>query len=198
MFPASLSNRTNCPLLMALLMPGLALAHPEGHETADLWVGFMHPLTGVDHALAMMAVGVWAIQLGRSARWLLPALFPLAMIGGALLARAGVSLPAMESMLALSVMSFGVAVALGVRMPLLASALLVSLFAVFHGHAHFSEAPAGAVELHYAAGFIAATVLLHVIGAALGARVTAGSSPLAVLRVGGTVIAATGTWLLIG
>lgn len=183
-------------LLAALLMPGLVLAHPQGHVATDAWAGFIHPLTGIDHALAMIAVGLWAVQLGRAAIWILPSIFPLAMIGGALLARMGLPLPAIESMLALSVMSFGVAVAFGVRLPLMASALLVALFAVFHGYAHYSEAPIMAVEIGYGAGFIAATVLLHLIGVAGGALVARASLRTSILRWGGAVIASTGACLL--
>jgi len=198
MHSAARSNlKVSAALLAALLVPTLVLAHPEGHVAADAWAGFIHPLTGIDHALAMIAVGLWAARLGRSALWALPTIFPLAMMGGALLAQAGVSLPEVESILALSVMSFGVAVAVGVRLPLLASALLVGLFAVFHGYAHWIEAPAAGIEIGYGAGFIAATVLLHMIGLVGGTVVGSAGSRTSLLRIGGTLIASIGAYLLV-
>ena len=197
MHPASISTRKYSTLLpAALLVPGLALAHAQGHVATDTWAGFMHPLTGIDHVLAMIAVGLWAVQLGRAALWLLPSIFPLAVIGGALLAGVGVPLPAIESMLALSVMSFGIAVAFGVRLPLIASVLLVALFAVFHGYAHVSEAPVAATAFGYGAGFIASTLLLHLIGLVGGALVARAASQTSLWHCGGTMIAATGACLL--
>ena len=112
----------------------------------------------------MVAVGLWAVQSGRTAVWALPTIFPLAMIVGALLSRATVPLPAIESMIAVSVISLGMAVALGIRLPLLVSSVLIALFAIFHGYAHFVEAPSGVASMTYAGGFVIATVMLHACG----------------------------------
>jgi urease accessory protein len=183
--------------LSLLVLPAVALAHPES-QAAGVWSGFLHPLTGVDHVLAMIAVGLWAAQLGRSAVWVLPAAFPFAMVIGVWLAQVGVPLPVIEPMIGLSVLSIGIAVATGLRVPLTMSALLIGFFAIFHGYAHSLEVQGqslGAV-LSYGSGFIGATVLLHLTGVAGGtllARTTHG----AVLQFGGSVIAAAGAALLI-
>jgi urease accessory protein len=195
------SFRVSCrallsPVLLCLLvLPGAAFAHPGPHHAADLTAGFLHPFTGIDHMLAMLAVGIWAARLGRRAMWILPAAFPAAMIVGAALSFANVQLPMIEPMIAISVMTLGVAVASGVTLPVIASATLIALFAVFHGYAHGLEAPVDSSMLGYAAGFIGATVLLHVLGVGIGTWF-ARANQTRVRQVSGSLIALTGAALL--
>lgn len=152
--------------LMAL--PSVAMAH-TGHGTVpDIAHGFMHPFGGLDHLIAMVAVGVFAAQLGGRATWLVPLAFVLAMIMGGAAGYAGLPLPLVEQGIGLSVVMLSIAVALGLKLPLVPSMGLVGLFAVFHGHAHGAEGADAAAFLYYAIGFAAATAALHAAGVALG------------------------------
>ena len=128
----------------------------------------MHPLGGLDHVLAMVAVGLYAALLGGRALWLVPATFVTVMALGGAAGVAGYALPYTEIGIALSVVVLGVAVALRVSLPTLAAMALVGVFAVFHGHAHGAEMPQGLSGHEYAAGFLAATALLHGVGIAVG------------------------------
>jgi urease accessory protein len=170
-------------ITVLLLFASSAFAHPS-HVS-----GFMHPFVGVDHLLAMLAVGLWAAQLGGRWRWGLPLAFVGAMTLGGLAGFAGFALPGVEPMLAASVLVLGLVVALRVQWRA-GGAALVAAFAVFHGIAHAAELPAGAGPAGYAAGFIAATALLHAAGVALGLAPRA--------RAFGIPIALAGAWLLAG
>jgi urease accessory protein len=131
--------------------------------------GFLHPLNGIDHILAMVAVGLYAANLGGRALWLVPSAFVGTMILGGLLGYYGWPLPMVEAGIGLSVVAMSMAIALGVRLPTVAAMALVGIFALFHGHAHGNEgAGLGIAFLPYAAGFVAATGLLHISGIALG------------------------------
>jgi urease accessory protein len=181
-------------LLAAIAVLGLssaAFAHP-GHD-GGLTGGLAHPFTGLDHMLAMVAVGLWASQLGRPAMWLLPAVFPAVMAGGALLGANGVALPFVEVGIVASVVVLGAVVAFGLRVSLTVSAALVGVFALFHGHAHGAELPAAGSALLYGIGFVAATVALHAVGLGIGAL----AHRTFVLRTAGGAIAATGLLLLV-
>lgn len=156
--------------------------------------GLLHPLTGVDHLLAMLAVGIWAAQLGGRARWMMPAVFVTMMIVGATVGIAGLHLPVIEIAIGMSVLMLGVCVAASARLPLAAAVSLVALFAVFHGHAHGAEMPAGAGATAYVVGFALATVLLHGAGLALGTFSARGRPWL--LRAAGAAIAIFGVALL--
>jgi len=151
-----------------VLLPGIALAHPGHGDTIGFTHGFAHPLGGLDHVLAMAAVGLYAALLGGRALWLVPASFVGMMAVGGALGVAGVTLPYTEIVIALSVIVLGLAVALRVSLPTLAAMALVGALAIFHGHAHGSEMPPGAAGYAYAAGFMLATVALHAAGIALG------------------------------
>jgi urease accessory protein len=175
----------------AVCFSSAAFAHP-GHG-GGLAAGLTHPFTGLDHMLAMVAVGLWASQLGRRAIWLLPVVFPLMMAAGAALGMSGAALPGVEVGILASVVTLGAAVALGVRAPLLASAVLVGVFAVFHGYAHGAEIPAAASPLLYGLGFVAATLALHGIGIAVGLLT---QRPL-LMRTAGGAIAAAGLLLFV-
>ena len=150
-----------------VLAPALAMAHP-GHGTGSFVSGFTHPLHGFDHLLAMLAVGLWAAQLGGRARWVVPASFVGVMSLGGALALVGVGLPLAEQGIVASVLILGLLIAATVRLPLAASAALVGLFALCHGHAHGVEMPASAAGAAYGLGFVGCTALLHVLGMGLG------------------------------
>ena len=157
--------------LAAVALPVLAHAHPghDGHDlTWDFATGAAHPLSGWDHLLAMVAVGLWAAQLGGRSRWLVPAAFVGVMTLGALLGHAGLALPGVEQGIAASILILGLLIAAAVRLPVAASMAIVGLFALFHGVAHGAEMPATAGGLSYGAGFIVATALLHAVGLGLG------------------------------
>jgi urease accessory protein len=180
----------------AILLPEIALAH-EGGVAGGLVSGFTHPIFGLDHVAAMVAVGLWGAFLGQPAIWLLPVVFPLVMAFGGLLGIFGVPVPAVETGIAASALALGAMVALALRPPLWVAALLVGAFAIFHGHAHGTELPEAANPLAYGAGFVIATGLLHLSGIALGllARWPAG---VRAVRVGGGAIACAGLYFLIG
>src|SRR5581483_4853903 len=130
--------------------------------------GFAHPLSGLDHLLAMVAVGLYAALLGGRALWLVPASFVTMMTVGGAIGMAGIALPYTEVAIALSVVVLGLALALRIGVPTLAAMALVGAFAVFHGYAHGVEMPAAASSYAFAAGFVLATTLLHGVGLALG------------------------------
>jgi urease accessory protein len=144
-----------------------AFAHP-GHPHMDFAGGFAHPLTGLDHLLAMVAVGLWASQLGGRALWLLPLTFLTTMAAGAVLGFGSVALPWIEIGIAGSVLVLGALVALTLKPSLAVGVPLIALFAVLHGYAHGVELPANASGLTYGAGFMAATLALHLVGIGIG------------------------------
>ena len=195
-------NRPTRIIASAAVM-GLALATPafahtgvglHGHGFA---AGFLHPLMGLDHMLAMLGVGVWAAQLGKRATWLVPAAFVAVMIAGAGLALSGIAMPMVEFGIAASVLMIGGLIAIGTRLPVGVAMSLVGLFALFHGHAHGTELPGFAHPAAYGAGFIVATALLHAggVGIALAARTHAAKLPF---RVAGAAMAVVGGGLLLG
>lgn len=151
-----------------LLLPAAALAHP-GHSVTDgaFAGGLLHPLTGLDHLLAMVAVGLWAALCGGRALWALPVAFLMAMLAGFGLGAGGVALPAVEPVILASVIVLGALVALAARLPVVAAAALVALFGLAHGHAHGTEGPAAGL-VAYVAGFGLATAGLHAAGLGLG------------------------------
>lgn len=182
------------------LMPGIALAHTGVGDTSGFSHGFVHPLTGIDHLLAMMMVGVFAWQLGGRALWLVPLTFVLVMAIGGAFGVAGVSIPFVETGIALSVIVLGAAVAFRLSMPVAIAVALVGLFAVFHGHAHGEEMPENAAGLAYGLGFMLATAALHLAGIGLGfliGRIADERGP-AVVRITGAVVAVAGLALLGG
>lgn len=143
-------------------------AHVESASAAGLVAGLSHPVSGLDHVLAMVSVGLWGAQLGAPAVWALPVVFPMVMALGGFLGLVGAPLPGVEVGIALSALALGLGVALELRPPLPLAALLVGAFAVFHGHAHGTELPPGESGLLYSIGFVAATGCLHACGIVLG------------------------------
>ena len=151
-------------LLAYVTILPVAEAHTFGSLGAGLMAGLTHPFVGLDHLLAMIAVGIWAGQLGGRAVWLIPLTFVSVMAVAATLASFGLLLPLMEPAIACSVLVLGLLIAGSVRLPTSVGVLLVSLFAVFHGYAHGLELPQAASPILYGAGFVLATALLHGIG----------------------------------
>ena len=151
-------------LLAYVTILPVAEAHTFGSQGASLIAGLTHPFVGLDHLLAMIAVGIWAGQLGGRAVWLIPLTFVSVMAAAATLASFGLLLPLMEPAIACSVLVLGLLIAGSVRLPTSVGVLLVSLFAVFHGYAHGLELPQAASPILYGAGFVLATALLHGIG----------------------------------
>lgn len=187
-------------LAFAFLFPSAVFAHTSIGDTSGLVHGFQHPLAGLDHVLAMVAVGVFAFAVGGRALWLLPMSFVGMMIAGFLLGVTGVSLPFVELGIALSSVVIGLAAARGRSMPTVAAMALVGVFAVFHGHAHGVEMPQDGGGLLYASGFIAATLLLHLLGiaVALGASRLAGKYASRVAPAAGVAISLGGMGVLLG
>jgi len=157
-------------LLLAVLF--LRVAHLEAHvqqgQAAGFLTGLRHPVSGLDHVLAMIAVGLWGAQLGAPAVWLLPVTFPMVMAFGGFLGLVGIPVPGVEVGIAASAILLGLVVAREARPPLVVAAVLVGFFAIFHGHAHGTELPAGQSGLMYSIGFVVATGCLHGVGIAIG------------------------------
>lgn len=174
-----------------------AQAHTELGVAGGLLSGLVHPVQGVDHLVAMVAVGLWGAQLRQPAIWLLPVTFPLVMAFGGVLGMAGVPLPNIELGIATSGLLLGVMVAFSCRPPLAAAALLVGCFGIFHGHAHGTELPAAANPLAYGLGFVIATGFLHACGIAFGELVR---WPLgrSLVRCAGGLVALCGGYFLAG
>jgi len=160
--------RLSSLVLATLLMLNPALAHTGIGETTGFVHGFSHPVGGIDHVLAMVAVGLFAALRGGAALWLVPAAFVTMMTVGGVLGMAGVGMPLVEIGIGLSVVVFGVAVALPRNVPLAAAMALVAFFAVFHGHAHGAEMPDTVSGFEYGIGFVLATSMLHLAGIGLG------------------------------
>ena len=157
-------------LFLALaLLPTLAHAHP-GHvsEINGLSWGFLHPFTGFDHLLAMLAVGLWAVQLGHSALWMLPLSFLTTMVAGAVLGMSGVQLPFVEPIVLASAVGLGALLAIAKSMSIQRSAFIVAMIALFHGQAHGLELPAGTTGIQAILGFVLSSAILQLSGIGLG------------------------------
>jgi urease accessory protein len=174
-----------------LLSPVLAFAHP-GHITEGWLAGVHHPLSGWDHMLAMVAVGLWAATFQGKARWLIPSTFVGVMIAGFVLGAQGIQIPMLEQGIAASVLVQGLAAAWLKKVPASAAMFLVGLFALFHGVAHGAEMDSHGI-LSYACGFVMATAALHVAGFALGSVM---SRHQWVLRLTGSLIGLIGFSML--
>lgn len=186
------------PSLFALALlcaPAAAFAH-SGHQHSGVLAGLAHPLLGLDHLLAMFAVGLWAAQQSGAARWALPLTFVASMLFGGLLGFAGLQLPLLESGIAASLLALGLLVAVAARLPLGIALGLTTLLALSHGVAHGLELPALASPWGYAAGFVAATAALHASGYALVRLLPQAAAPL--VRLAGAGSAMSGAWLLAG
>lgn len=185
------------PALVLALLAAPAAAHVlgEGRIAGGLEAGFVHPILGLDHVLAMLAIGMWGAQLGGRAVWVLPVAFPMVMAFGGALAIAGLPVPAVETGIAASVLVLGGAIALALKPPVAISACIAGFLAIFHGYAHGAELPGAADPVAYAIGFVVATGLIHAAGIALALvlRLPHGAR---ILRAAGAAIALAGIALL--
>ncbi len=154
--------------VVVLVWSGTASAHVGSGGSGGFRVGFLHPISGLDHIAAMVAVGLWGAQLGVPAVWMLPVTFPIVMAFGGVLGIRGVPIPGVELGIALSALALGLVVLWEIRPRIAAAAALVALFAIFHGHAHGGELPPGSDRMLYSLGFVMATGLLHACGIGLG------------------------------
>ncbi len=157
----------------------------------------MHPITGIDHVIAMVAVGLWGGILRAPAIWILPIVFPLMMAVSGAAAIAGMPLQGVEAGIALSGIVLGLSVLSAFRPPLWVAATIVGVFAVFHGYAHGAELPSSTDPVAYAVGFVVATGMLHLIGIGVG-QLAMSKSGMTVVRALGAAIAIGGTAYLTG
>lgn len=153
---------------LAVSVPTMAEAHVLAGEGGGFLHGFEHPLSGLDHMLAMFCVGLWGAQMGGRSVWSLPIAFPLIMVVGGMMGIAGIPLPNVESGIALSIIVLGAAIACLWRPPEWLAVVLIGVFAIFHGYAHGAELPNAADPADYAFGFVVATGLIHLAGIAVG------------------------------
>lgn len=178
-----------------LLSPAAAFAH-AGHDHSGVLAGLTHPLFGLDHLLAMLAVGLWAAQQTGRLRWALPLSFVASMLLGGLLGFNGLQIALLENAIAASVLALGLLVAVAIRLPLMVAIALTALLALSHGVAHGLELPVLASPWGYTAGFVAATAALHASGYALVRLLPDAAAPL--VRILGSAAAVSGAWLLAG
>jgi urease accessory protein len=174
-----------------LMIAAPAFAHTGEGFAGGFAGGFAHPLLGPDHVAAMLAVGLWGAFLGMPALLVLPVMFPLVMAAGGVLGILGVPLPSVEIGIAASAVVFGLMVALAAKPNLWIAAILVGIFAIFHGHAHGAELPEGADAVAYSVGFVIATGLLHLAGIGFGLLAQWPAGKIAV-RAAGSLIAVAG------
>jgi urease accessory protein len=184
-------------LLVAVLWPLGAWAHVGSGEAGGFLTGLQHPVSGFDHVLAMIAVGLWGAQLGAPALWILPVVFPMMMAMGGMLGLMGIPIPGVEVGIAVSAIVLGFMVLTEARLKIQLAMVIVAFFAIFHGHAHGTELPAGQSGLRYSIGFVAATGCLHGAGITIGLihRWPAGR---VVLRGAGSLVCAAGIYFLVG
>jgi len=180
----------------ALLTPSLAYAHTGVGGTSGVVDGLLHPLTGIDHMAAMIAVGLWAIQCGGRAVWAVPLSFVTVMASSSLIGAAGIALPFVEPGIAASVLILGLLIVAAIRLPLAASMALVGLFALFHGYAHGTEMPETAAGAAYGIGFVLSTGLLHALGIVVGLAARNLAAP-ELIRYAGGATTAFGVYLVI-
>lgn len=183
--------------MMLLAFSGVSNAHEAAGVAGGFVSGFLHPVLGWDHVVAMIAVGLWGAFLGGSAIWILPVIFPLVMAFGGALGVIGIPIPAVETGIAVSAVVLGAMVALAARPPIWFAAVIVGAFAIFHGHAHGTELPGAANALAYSIGFVISTGLLHLSGIVFGLLTRWPAGKVAV-RAGGGLIALAGVGFLTG
>ena len=184
-------------LAIVLLAPVSAWAHVESGQAGGFLSGISHPVSGLDHVLAMVAVGLWGAQLGAPAMWMLPVAFPMMMAFGGMLGLMGIPVPGIEVGIAVSGIVLGALILVEKKMPLFAALLIVAFFAIFHGHAHGTELEAGQNAMLYSLGFVLCTGTLHGLGIAMG-LVHRWSFGRLALRGAGSIVMAGGLFFLWG
>ena len=180
-------------LALIAFLPHQSSAHTGTGLPGGFASGFMHPLGGFDHLLAMVSVGLWGAFLGRPLIYVLPVVFPVMMVAGAILGMFSVTLSQSELVIAISVLTLGACISLAIRAPVWAATLVVAVFAVYHGYAHGKELPSAADPFGYSAGFVLVTGLLHLSGIALG-TLNAWPGGVVATRSIGAAIALIGVW----
>lgn len=195
----TVSQKTRVAILAVplMLIAAQAGAHTGEGINTGFASGFWHPILGWDHVVAMVAVGLWGAFLGAPSIWILPVVFPLVMAVGGAMGVIGVPLPAVETGIALSGVVLGLLIAFAVRAPIWVAAVIVGVFAIFHGHAHGTELPQAFSPYGYAVGFVVGTGLLHMVGIAFGFLTKSEIGKTAVRGAGG-VIALVGAAFLFG
>ncbi len=183
--------------VVLVLWSVVAGAHVASGPSGGFVSGLAHPVSGLDHVLAMVAVGLWGAQLGAPALWVLPVAFPMMMAFGGMLGLIGVPLPGVEIGIAVSAVVLGALVLGQVRLPLFAAIGVVAFFAVFHGHAHGTELEPGQNALLYSLGFVIATGMLHGVGITIG-LIHRWDLGRLVLRAGGALVMVSGLYFLWG
>lgn len=183
------------PIALLLAWPIPAFAHEAESLRLGIMGGMMHPLSGPDHLLAMVAVGIWGAFLGRPLIYLLPVVFPTLMAIGGVIAMAGIAFPPVEIGIAISVVALGAAILAAYRAPVWLAMIVVGLFGLFHGYAHGLELPSMADPIGFSLGFVIATGLLHVAGIVIGLAVDRPGGRTLLRAIGGA-IAAAGLWFL--
>ncbi|WP_404324853.1 HupE/UreJ family protein [Cobetia sp. UIB-001] len=182
--------------LLLVMFSGAAHAHVVTDSVGGFAAGFLHPLTGLDHFTAMVAVGLWGVILGRPATWLLPVVFPMIMALGSVVGIVGLALPGIEIGIALSALVLGAFIVWRVALPLWLACLVVSVFAICHGYAHGAELPQASDPFAFAMGFMLATGSLHAAGIGVGV-VAERFHQGVLLRVLGAVTALLGVYFLL-
>ena len=195
-----MQNSKSAPLVvwtLLLFWPLAAWAHVESGQAGGFASGLLHPVSGLDHVLAMVAVGLWGAQLGQPSMWLLPVAFPMMMALGGMLGLIGVPVPGIEIGIAVSGIVLGALILGQMKMPTPVALGIVAFFAIFHGHAHGTELPTGQNAILYSLGFVIATGTLHAVGITLGLihRWNAGR---VALRCAGSLVLAGGLFFLWG
>jgi urease accessory protein len=171
------------------LTAAVASAHPN-HPASGFADGLAHPISGLDHLLAIVGVGLWAAQIGRRATWAVPLAFVAAMAFGAAARFAGIDVPLVEPMVLTGTLALGLLIAVGIKLPTWSAAALVAGFAVFHGAAHAAELRDGASVVTYGAGFVLTTIALLVVGVGLGVGVAMAKDGRLARVAGGAICAA--------
>lgn len=186
-----------CVVLVLAMFSSFAFAHTEHGVASGFMSGLLHPLFGLDHVVAMVAVGLWGAVLGGNYIWLLPVVFPLVMAFGGVMGIFLIPIPAVETGIAASAIVLGLMVGFAVRPPIYVAAVIVGAFAVFHGHAHGTELPNAQNALTYSIGFVISTGLMHLAGVALGLLNRWPAGKIAI-RSGGGLIALCGVGFISG
>jgi len=193
--PTCFFRVTAFAICLLVVFPPAVSAHIQGGEIIGIMNGIRHPVSGVDHVLAMIAVGLWGAQLGAPAVWLLPVTFPVVMAFGGLFGLMGVNLPGIEIGIAVSAIALGLVIFREARLNLYVAAAIVGFFAIFHGYAHGAELPPGGNGMLYSIGFVVTTGLLHASGIAIG-LIHRWSAGRVALRSAGACVAMAGVFFL--
>lgn len=191
------SSKIILGIIFTFLLSPAAFAHTGVGLAGGFASGFMHPLMGLDHVSAMVAVGILGAFMGRPALWVLPIVFPLVMAFGGVLGLAGLPIPGIEIGIALSSVVLGIMIVLPTKPSLWIASIVVAIFAIFHGYAHGAELPSAANPLAYSLGFVVSTGLLHLTGIAIGELIRWPVGKM-VARAAGGVIALAGVGFLTG